>query len=360
MYKLIRPILFQIPAETVYGAVAKTCQAITPFSGIFEKLFAFEHPMLETEVFGMKFKNPVGLAPGYDKFGAFTKFLSALGFGFIEVGSITPLPQPGNPKPRMFRLTSDEALVNRMGFNSIGMHRVAENLKKISERNFILGVNLGKNKATSNEHALQDYLAAFNYLAPLADYVVVNVSSPNTPGLRQLQNKAPLLEIFKALQQANQKLSIRKPLLLKVAPDLSNGQLDDIAAIVLETKIDGIIANNTTVSRDGLKTSPEEIRRIGEGGLSGRPIAKRTTEVISYLYQRLQGRTPIIGAGGIFSAEDAYEKIKAGASLVQVYTGIVYEGPGLIKKIKQGLVELLKRDGFKNIAEAVGKSKTPT
>lgn len=355
MYKLIRPILFQIPAETMANTIARTGKVLSPFAPIASALFAYEDPMLETEVFGIKFKNPVGLAPGYDKTGSFSKFMSALGFGFIEVGTVTPFPQPGNPKPRMFRLAADEAMVNRMGFNSIGMDAVAENLKKLANRDFLLGINLGKNKTTSNEQALKDYHLGFEKLAPVADYVVVNVSSPNTPGLRQLQDKGPLLEIFKSLQDAKKRFRISKPLLLKIAPDLTNGQLDDIVAIALVTKIDGLIATNTTISREGLKTDARQIAQIGEGGLSGRPITKRATEIIRYLYRSMQGRIPIIGVGGIFSAEDAYEKIKAGANLVQVYTGIVYEGPILVKKIKQGLVRLLKKDGFRNITEAVGR-----
>ncbi|MBI4049391.1 MAG: quinone-dependent dihydroorotate dehydrogenase [Candidatus Doudnabacteria bacterium] len=356
MYKrLIRPILFQIEPENIYDAVAAICKTLTPFTGLVNQVFGYEHPMLETEVFGLKFKNPVGLAPGYDKSGSFSRFLSGLGFGFIEVGSVTPLPQPGNPKPRMFRLIEDEAIINRMGFNSSGMAAVAENLKKLQKRNFILGVNLGKNKNTPNEEAYKDYLAGFERLAPLADFVVVNVSSPNTPGLRQLQDKGPLLEMFQALQAANQRLVNPKPLLLKIAPDLTDKQLDDIVAIALQTKIAGLIMANTTIAREGLVSAQAKIAQIGEGGLSGRPLRKRATQLISHLYRQLRGQIPIIGVGGIFSASDAYEKIRAGANLIEIYTGMVYEGPLLVKKINQGLVNLLKRDGFANVSQAVGK-----
>ena len=392
MYKLFRPILFQFDPESSHNIIVKMGGFFSAplFRPAMHRLFDFEHPSLESEVFGHRFKNPIGLAPGYDKAGGFSRFMSVLGFGFIEIGTVTPLPQPGNPRPRLFRLEKDEAIINRMGFNSIGMKAVAENLKKLNPRDFVAGINLGKNKITANDEALRDYLAGFIELAPLADYVVINVSSPNTPGLRELQDKGPLIEILKILQEKNHFTpslnpsppSLRqrlrramqgggkkegdssplvgearwggKPLLLKISPDLTDGQLDDIVAVALETKISGLIATNTTISRVGLETDPETLAKIGAGGVSGRPLKERNTEVIAYLYEKTQGQIPIIGAGGIFSAEDAYEKIRAGASLVEIYTGMIYEGPGLIKKIKKGLVELLRKDGFKNISEAVG------
>lgn len=354
MYKLLRPILYKIAPEPMHNAVATMGKVLSLFAPVLRLPFDFEDPMLEIEVFGVRFKNPIGLAPGYDKSGGFAKFMAALGFGFIEVGSVTPLPQAGNPRPRLFRLDQDEAIINRMGFNSIGMKAVAENLKRLQGQHFVIGVNLGKNKTTPNEQAVQDYVAGFKALAALADYVVINVSSPNTPGLRELQGKEQLRELLMELQRLNTITSPSPssrggekgevvPLLLKIAPELTDGQLDDIAAIALETKIDGLIATNTAATAE-----------MGGGGLSGRPLRKRATEVISYLYKKLEGKIPIIGVGGIFSAQDTYEKIKAGASLVEIYTGMVYEGPMLIKKIKQGLVELLKKDGFENIKEAVG------
>src|SRR3989344_3613840 len=375
MYKLLRPILFTIQPETMHNAVAALGRNFSGLSEVFSPLFRYEHPSLETEVFGVRFKNPIGLAPGYEKSGGFARFMAALGFGFIEVGTVTPEPQPGNPKPRLFRLDADKAIINRMGFNSMGAMAVAKNLKRLEKRDFVIGVNLGKNKITPNEEALRDYATGFTELAPLADYVVVNVSSPNTPGLRELQGKEELRNLLMELQKLNPPSpalplegreiqtnssplrgpasserrrgeEVRwgwRPLLLKISPDLTDGELDDIAEIVLETKIDGVIATNTAATEG-----------MGGGGLSGRPIAKRVTEVIGYLYKKLEGRVPIIGAGGIFSAEDAYEKIRAGASLVEIYTGMIYEGPSLPKKIKRGLVKLLEADGFRSVKEVVG------
>src|SRR3989344_2940502 len=330
MYKFLRPILFQVPEETMHNAVASAGAAFSPLSPLVALPFAFEHPSLETEVFGIKFKNPVGLAPGYDKSGAFASFMAALGFGFIEIGAVTPEPQPGNDKPRLFRRDAEEAIVNRMGFNSIGMMQVAENLRGLRKRDFVLGVNLGKNKSTPNKEAARDYQAGLAALAPLADYVVINVSSPNTPGLCQLLEKEPLLNLLRAMPRT-------RPLVLKVSPELTDAQLNDIAAVAVELKLSGLIATNTIATP--------------EGGLSGRPLRKRSTEVVAYLYKRLGGQIPIIGAGGIFSAQDAYEKIRAGACLVEIYSGLVYEGPGLVKRIKQGLVEMLKSDGFNSIKE---------
>lgn len=354
MYKLFRPLLFQIPPELMHNAVVRAGKIFSPAVGLVSGFFSYEDPILESEVCGIKFKNPVGLAAGYDKTGSAARFMAAFGLGFIEVGSVTPLPQPGSPRPRLFRLDADRAIVNRMGFNSIGMDAVAGNLKKLTKRSFIVGINLGKNAGTPNQAALRDYLAGFARLAPLVDYVVINVSSPNTPGLRQLQDRAALLEMFGALQEVNRQLIKPKPLLLKIAPDLTDAQLEGIAEVAGSAVLSGIIATNTTVSRAGLKTRPQELAQVGPGGLSGLPLRQRATEVIRYLYQRSGGSLPIIGSGGIFSAADAYEKIKAGASLVEIFTGLVYEGPGLVKKIKQGLVELLRTDGFTSIEQAVG------
>lgn len=373
MYKLLRPILFQFDAERSHNTLVKLGGFFSAplFTSLAAPLFAYEHPSLETEIFGLHFKNPIGLAPGYDKAGGFARFMAALGFGFIEIGSITPLPQSGNPRPRLFRLEKDEAIVNRMGFNSIGMRSVAENLKRLENRGFVIGANLGKNKNTPNELAAADYLAGLKELGPLADYAVINVSSPNTAGLRELQGKENLRKLLKELQKRNHPSpagvpvlpllqgervarNSSKPLLLKISPDLTDRELDDIIEVALETRVSGIIAVNTTTSREGLKTPIGKIREIGDGGLSGAPLRNRATDVISYLYRQLQGQIPIIGAGGIFTAAHAYEKIRAGASLVEIFTGLVYEGPMVVKRIKQGLAKLLVRDGFSNIKEAVG------
>lgn len=281
---------------------------------------------------GLTFKNAVGLAAGFDKNGRWIDELDALGFGFVEVGTVTPKAQDGNPKPRLFRLKKDEALVNRMGFNNDGIDALVQNLKNRKSK-IIVGGNLGKNKVTDNALALNDYLITFRALKDLVDYFVVNVSSPNTPGLRDLQEKGPLLEILSALQKENS--SPVRPIFLKIAPDLTDPQLDDIIEIVQESKIAGIIATNTTLSRSGLKSSKEDVDAIGAGGLSGKPLKDRSTAVIRYI--RSKSDIQIIGVGGIHTAEDAKEKMEAGAALVQVYSGFIYEGPGLVAKINKNL-----------------------
>lgn len=298
--------------------------------------YKVEDKRLEREVFGLKFKNPVGLAAGFDKDAKLFNELGAFGFGFIEIGTLTPKAQPGNDKPRLFRLPEDEALINRMGFNNGGVKDAVERLKG-RNKNLIIGGNIGKNKLTPNEEATQDYIIAFNELFDYVDYFVVNVSSPNTPGLRDLQEKEPLTKLLKTLKEINLKKQNPKPILLKIAPDLSNSQLDDIVEIVSESKIDGIIATNTTVSRNGLKTNIEVLNQIGNGGLSGKPLTKRSTEVIRYLVSKTQHNIPIIAVGGIHNGFDAKEKLDAGAALVQVYTGFIYEGPALIKNILKNL-----------------------
>ena len=294
-------------------------------------MYVYESKKIEREVFGIKFKNPVGLAAGFDKNGEYVEAFSGLGFGFIEVGTVTPLPQPGNEKPRMFRLPEDEALINRMGFNNKGVEVMAERLRilKAQAPNIVIGGNIGKNKVTPNENAVNDYVICFDKLFDVVDYFVVNVSSPNTPGLRELQEKEPLKALLNTLQQRNSKNNISRPILLKIAPDLSNEQLDDIVEIVQETGIAGVIASNTTLDRKGLQNN----LKSEMGGLSGRPLTLRSTEVIRYLAQKSNHSFPIIGVGGIHSAEDAKAKMDAGASLVQLYTGFIYEGPGLIKRI---------------------------
>lgn len=335
--KLVFPILSQFDPERIHyfamGALAFICK-IPGLKSVLRNTFEVKSPALHRNFLGLDFKNPVGLAAGFDKNARWIDELDVLGFGFIEIGTVTPKAQEGNPKPRLFRLKPDEALINRMGFNNGGVKEVVENLKKRNS-DIIVGGNIGKNKLTENEDALSDYLIAFKGLVDYVDYFVVNVSSPNTPGLRDLQEKEPLKKILSALQIENQKH--QKPVLLKIAPDLSNSQLDDIVEIVTETKISGVIATNTTLSREGLKTPKTKIEEIGAGGLSGKPLRKRSTEVIRYLSEKSQGRFGIIGAGGIYNAEDANEKLQAGASLIQVYSGFVYEGPAIAKNINNKL-----------------------
>lgn len=342
MYKsLIRPLLFRFGPEKIHHLTFKGIKLAHRLPGTGQVLKAFyraECPALKREFLGLSFSNPVGLAAGFDKDGKLFDELANFGFGFIEVGTVTPRPQPGNPQPRLFRLPADKALVNRMGFNNEGVDALVQRLKKRKNRELIIGGNIGKNKDTPNEDAVNDYLTCFEKLHPWVEYFVVNVSSPNTPNLRDLQEKGPLLKILKTLQEKNQKLEAPKPILLKIAPDLTEGQLNDIVEIIKEAGIAGVIATNTTISREGLQTAPETIEGIGPGGLSGKPVKKRSTEVIRYLKERSGGELFIIAAGGIFSATDAREKLEAGASLVQVYTGFIYEGPAMVKNICKGLV----------------------
>jgi dihydroorotate dehydrogenase len=345
MYSLIKPILFQFDPEQVHNFVTKNLKRFNHAPGgsaLTRSLWRVEDSRLEKEVLGLKFKNPVGLAAGFDKNGEYISEMANLGFGFIEVGTVTPLPQPGNDKPRMFRLPADEALINRMGFNNKGVDMAAERIgayrknQPEAQKGLMVGGNIGKNKNTPNEEAVSDYIKCFDRLFDVVDYFVVNVSSPNTPGLRALQDKKPLTEILSNLQQRNNKNGIRKPILLKIAPDLTNEQLDDIIEIVAETKIDGLIATNTTIGREGL-ISPEKVVKEA-GGLSGRPLTHRSTEVIRYLAEKSNHAFPIIGAGGIHSAADAIDKLNAGASLIQLYTGFIYEGPALIGRINKALL----------------------
>lgn len=339
--KLLFPVLSKVDPENIHyfamGVLKIACKF--PFVGsILDIIFNKTSKNLEREVFGLKFKNPIGLAAGFDKNGQWVDELSHLGFGFVEIGTVTPKPQDGNDKPRLFRLKSDAALINRMGFNNQGLEQIIENLKKRNS-DIIVGGNIGKNKVTANEDAVSDYLIAFEGLYPHVDYFVVNVSSPNTPGLRELQEKEPLMQLLKAVQAANAKKANPKPILLKIAPDLSNSQLDDIVDIILSIKLDGLIATNTTISREDLKTSLKHVEQIGAGGLSGRPLKERSTEVIRYINNKSKGAFPIIGVGGIFDTQDAIEKLNAGASLLQVYSGFVYEGPAIAKNINDGLLK---------------------
>ncbi len=339
MYSILRLLLFQFDPEKIHHVVTGMLKRFLRFSILrnsVQGVCRLEHPELEREVFGLKFKNPVGLAAGFDKNAQYVEEFAALGFGFIEIGTVTPLPQPGNDKPRMFRLPADEGLINRMGFNNQGVDVAASRLKQLKRDGLIIGGNIGKNKNTPNEDAVKDYLICFERLFEVVDYFVVNVSSPNTPGLRELQEKAPLTALLHELQAKNNQKSAPKPILLKIAPDLSQSQLDDIVEIVQETKIAGVIATNTTLSREGL-SSAENLRNEA-GGLSGKPLSKRSTEVIAYLHHKSKGAFPIIGVGGIHSPADALEKLQAGASLVQLYTGFIYEGPGLVKAINQKIL----------------------
>ncbi|MDR3678460.1 MAG: quinone-dependent dihydroorotate dehydrogenase [Flavipsychrobacter sp.] len=340
MYKLVRKALFTVEPEKVHYMVMKNLNRAykIPFSrNILKSIFSVQHPSLERTLWGITFPNPVGLAAGFDKDAKYTDALACLGFGFVEIGTLTPKAQPGNPQPRLFRLPADKALINRMGFNNGGAAAAAEKLRHRKEH-IIIGGNIGKNKDTPNDDAINDYEASFKELYPVVDYFVVNVSSPNTPNLRALQDKVPLTRLLQRLQELNNELGNPKPLLLKIAPDLTDGQLDDIVEIVTQTGIQGIVATNTTINRDGLETPRNIIGNIGAGGLSGKPLTKRATEVISYIHKKSNGEIPIMAVGGIFTAEDAREKINAGAALVQIYTGFIYEGPGIVKKICNGLI----------------------
>ena len=340
MYKIIRAFLFLFDPEKIHYFTARCIRialAIPGMKWVWGKLYDVKDKRLERELFGITFKNPVGLAAGFDKNASMYNDLAYCGFGFIEIGTVTPVGQPGNDKPRLFRLKDDSAIINRMGFNNDGVENAVANLKK-RRTSVIIGGNIGKNKVTPNEEATEDYVKSFNALFPYVDYFVVNVSSPNTPGLRKLQEKGPLTELLKTLQDLNATKEVRKPILLKIAPDLENEDLDDIIEIVADVDLDGVIATNTTISREGLKTSSERIESIGAGGLSGKPVKPRSTEVIRYLSEKSNKAFPIIGVGGIHSAEDALEKIEAGADLVQIYTGFIYEGPALIKRINRALL----------------------
>lgn len=301
-------------------------------------LWCIENPVLKKNVLGLHFTNPVGLAAGFDKDAKHIRAMSALGFGSIEVGTVTPLPQPGNDRPRSFRLPKDEALINRMGFNNQGVDVMVARLKHIDRKKVVIGGNIGKNKSTPNEKAISDYEICFEKLFDYVDYFVVNVSSPNTPGLRSLQEKEPLTKLLSRLQELNHQHEQPKPVLLKIAPDLTFTQLDEIIEIILQTRLAGVIATNTTISRKGLLSSPKLIEECGAGGLSGKPLTHRSTEIIQYLSGRSMGQFSIIGVGGIHSEKDALEKIEAGAAIVQIYTGLIYEGPALIKRINRQII----------------------
>ena len=342
MYRyLLKPFFFLLPPERAHHLTLFLLQmllAIPGLGGLFRAWHRVRDPRLQRQYFGLTFPNPVGLAAGFDKDGRHFRAMSALGFGFIEIGTVTPRGQAGNPQPRLFRLPPDGALLNRMGFNNEGVDALVRRLRHGKRPpGLIIGGNIGKNKATPNAEAAADYLACFRALFPYVDYFVVNVSSPNTPNLRDLQEKEPLTRLLRLLQEDNRQQEQPKPLLLKIAPDLTDGQLDDILDIARETGLAGIIATNTTVSRTGLQTDPEQVEAMGAGGLSGEPLRRRATEVIRYLRQG-SDELVIIGVGGIASPEDAREKMAAGASLIQIYTGLVYAGPGLVRRINRALL----------------------
>jgi dihydroorotate dehydrogenase len=359
LYRLLfQPLLFRLDPERAHHLTLGFLQGLARVSFL-PKLRQcwrpLEHAALRVQVAGLQFPNPVGLAAGFDKSATAVAAFRALGFGFVEVGTVTPRPQVGNPLPRLFRLPADEAVVNRMGFNNDGAMAVAQRLKT-SPAQIPVGVNLGKNADTPLEQALDDYCACLEELFDVGDYVVVNVSSPNTPGLRTLQTPAHLYALLSGVQARNRLLARARqvqprPVFVKIAPDLEPREVDDIVDVVQSCTLDGIIATNTTVAREGLTTVVAE-----PGGVSGRPLRQRSTEIIRYVYRYVRGRLPIIGVGGIFSAEDAYEKICAGASLVQLYTGLIYRGPGLPHQVNTGLVRLLQRDGLTHLSQAVGRA----
>lgn len=349
-HSIIRSLLFQLSAETAHEIGINSLRHGLSSEFLQKNISKrFEcNEFGELKRFGLTFKNPFGIAAGFDKNGIVVNQLAAIGFGFVEVGTVTFNPQSGNEKPRMFRLPKDKALVNRLGFNNEGTPKVIERLKNIQPK-CVLGVNIGKNKDVPNEAAIENYLKSFELAHEVADYIAVNVSSPNTPNLRELQKAESLEELLGTLQENNSK---KIPLLVKIAPDLSEAEIESIVEIALKLNLAGIIATNTTISREGLLT--ENVEKIGSGGLSGKPVAKRSTEVISTIYRYSKGKLPIIGVGGIFTAEDAFEKICAGASLLQAYTGFIYQGIGFARDVNFGLAKILKERGFNNLDEAVG------
>ena len=362
--KVARQLLFKLPAERAHhfsmNAFDKML-ALSPVSATFAKRYTVNDLRLKTELLGLSFDNPVGLAAGFDKDAAWFAKLAALGFGHVEVGTITGQAQSGNPQPRLFRLPADKAIINRMGFNNRGADNAAKRLAKSTKfrDSDVLGINIGKTKVVPVESATEDYLYSFERLFIYADYFTVNVSSPNTPGLRTLQNREPLIQLLSQIQTKNVQLAAdheipQKPILLKIAPDVTDEQLADIVSILKEINLDGIIATNTTISRDELKTSDSEIEAIGAGGLSGAPLTERSRAVVAALYSELKGEIPIIGVGGISNGEDAWQMIRAGASLVQIYTGFIYGGPGIVRDINRHLLMRLEESELSNISAAVG------
>lgn len=359
---LLRPLLFRLPPETSHHLALQSLRFAKPFNSlIFKESKATS--ALNIKLFGLNFTNPIGLAAGFDKDGIALQELATLGFAHIEAGTVTFHPQPGNPRPRLFRLPKDQALINRAGFNNHGAAAFARNVTKRRPK-CVLGVSIGKSKITPLEQAVDDYLASFEIVYGVSDYVAINVSSPNTPQLRQLQQTDQLTALFTALQKRNVDLQQRwqravpLPLLVKISPDVDDAELEEIVDVAMRLRIDGLIATNTTTSRDNLKSSAREVEECGEGGLSGKPLRKRSTAMIATIYRLTKGRIPIIGVGGIFTADDAWDKISAGASLIQLYTGFVYQGPCVARQINEGLLQLMKRNGFEKLEHAVGHLST--
>ena len=340
MYKLlVRPLLFSFDPEWVHYFTLNALRLINkiPLTGwLLRKIYSYENSSLEKELFGIKFKNPVGLAAGFDKNGKFIKELSNLGFGFIEIGTITPKPQPGNPKKRLFRVQNDLAIINRLGINNDGSNLCVERLKK-NNSDVVIGGNIGKNTTTSNENADADYIKNFETLHPYVDYFVLNVSCPNVSNFTKLQDVEFLKKLVPQLKKINSNKPKKKPILIKISPDLNQEQLDETIGLILNENLDGIIATNTTTTRENLKTNKDKIKEIGKGGLSGNPLKNKSTEVIRYISKKTSGKLPIIGVGGIMNSKDALDKIDAGADLIQLYTGFIYEGPSIVKKINQYL-----------------------
>ena len=340
-HRVIRPLLFRLPAEVAHHLVLLLLRSggrLPGFRWLLNKSFSVHHPSLKKTIAGMHFVNPVGLAAGFDKDGKAFREFGAFGFGFVEVGTVTPKPQPGNDKPRLFRLKDDRALINRMGFNNEGVYALSRRLRK-PHRNLIIGGNIGKNRHTSNDHAVKDYLDCFNELYPVVDYFVLNISSPNTPGLRDLQEKGPLVELLNAIEEMNHRTGASKPVFLKIAPDLTYEQVDDIIEIVSLTGIDGLVVSNTTISRENLVAPRQSVEKIGSGGLSGQPLFEKSTLLLKYIADKSQKKFALIASGGIMSPEQAVEKLEAGADLIQVYTGFIYEGPGIVKQILKKLIK---------------------
>ncbi|HVE61664.1 MAG TPA: dihydroorotate dehydrogenase (quinone) [Chitinophagaceae bacterium] len=370
MYRFLRSILFLLPAETAHYFSMEVLKSLCSIGFINKKIanqFTIHNSLLPINVFGLSFKNPVGMGAGFDKNAKYLRELETLGFGFVEIGTVTPKPQKGNNKPRLFRLPKDKALINRMGFNNEGVEVIAERLKKWRKKQLainngqkakgnrqlkhsgnspftihysplLIGGNIGKNKSTPNEGAWKDYEICFNALHPYVDFFVVNVSSPNTPGLRELQEKTSLKKILTQLQTENTKYEVRRPILLKIAPDLSLKQIDEVIDLTLEINLDGLVATNTTISRELLDTSQEKVKTIGAGGLSGKPLQQHSTEIIEYIHQKTSGSLPVIASGGIFDGNDAKKKFKAGAVLLEVWTGFIYAGPSIVKNICKALI----------------------
>lgn len=359
MYRsLLRTLLFRLPPETAHELALKSLSIAPALTKYFTGQRQAASPFGKLRRFGLTFSNPVGLAAGFDKDGIALESLAALGFGFIEAGTLTPRPQPGNKRPRLFRLPMDHALINRAGFNNRG---AAEFVKRVAGHKppCVLGVSIGKNKDVPLDKAVDDYLKSFETVYPVADYIAVNVSSPNTPGLRELQEASHLRELLIALRARNQVLAEKAghqllPILVKLSPDLSHSELEQVVAVAQEVGVAGLIATNTTTDRSGLTTDPARVKALGEGGLSGAPLRSRATHVVAKLHNLLGGSMPIIGVGGIFNANDAWEMISAGASLIQIYTGFIYEGPGIIREINEGLRKIISREGFVSFDEAVG------